>query len=1099
MKLWAVMAVASAAMCWVSEMSVAGEKTIILREYVGQSWSNQLVTYTFEAGKGQCDADSARITGPGGPVACQFSDVELWPGSRFVKAAKLSFVVAELTPLTRNTYTVTFSDKGEGAAPASDVKVASGDKTAELESAACGVRILAGEKVYDAPAAAADVPGPLAGVRMPDGSWAGGSRLYGKAAVKSYSSKITANGPVFARAEMVYVYADGNKLSFIVQVTSGDNGALWDMHTDRENLDAGLEFTLGAAPGADKILMPKGPGQWARKDRAMALAVSMAGTNLLVTPRTHITQIFPWSASAVSIAPATGGGEIVVRSRDAGAWVDPVPYTYSGSKSWNLGMIEKLWTPWQKKGLGILCAQDKTIGLRVSLAQGARKWGVWTGEPKIGEQLNVVKDYVLEWPQGPNERNPRLFVTRDEAQSATAKLTPGSAANLRIELAKLGDYDVMRGCFPLVGSYDNLIDSAAVSEQERPLLRAQMAYLGYVMADPGTWSQERGYCSGNPNMSCSYTLARGIIACVIPDHPMAKTWAAQAVGWMDTWLAEEVGPAGEWMCEGMHYGQVSMSPMTAFAVAARNAGYHDFFGDERFRRVLLYFSRMYGPPDVQRGNVRCYPTVGRGFHAEIWCHDGIAAKATAKSYPDYSKVMQWAWLQAGKPQHDESYLGGFEAQYMDATLPAEQPDWGSELIPNLCALFRSGLGTSNENYVLLLSAVDSMRNLDVWTPNVGSLATWYAKGRKVSAAFFFDGSYASAHELTRDGVMLARNHAAGDKAATPFGYYTKTAVEGFAALPAADYVRGTYTITKPDDRDWLPDALPSWPKVKAATEPQLAWTRQALCVRDANPTGASYMVFLDTTEGGQPTEWQFRSVSEKLGEASKAADMDKFLADKPGDKPVDAREIKGDRFTAAGTTGVDLEFFVANPTDTPRHTIRYGGQVGWLKLPDFRDFLNLQLPGDGHYLVAVFPHERKEPAPTFARLGDGKVIKVAGSFGTDYVFLSHESASAKAERAAFEGTAASVQDRPATGVALTLSAGGSVTYQKYTLASASAACLKAEPAALTLVLPADHKGVEVTIAAPGNWSAPKGVELKTNDKKQKVLTIPAGTTTVRLN
>jgi len=63
-----------------------------------------------------------------------------------------------------------------------------------------------------------------------------------------------------------------------------------------------------------------------------------------------------------------------------------------------------------------------------------------------------------------------------------------------------------------------------VPEQEKPLLRAQMAQLGYKLADPATWSIERGYMSGNPDMSVSHVLGLGMIGCTIPDHLQPTIW-----------------------------------------------------------------------------------------------------------------------------------------------------------------------------------------------------------------------------------------------------------------------------------------------------------------------------------------------------------------------------------------------------------------------------------------------------------------------------------------------------------------------------------------------------------------------------------------------
>ena len=111
------------------------------------------------------------------------------------------------------------------------------------------------------------------------------------------------------------------------------------------------------------------------------------------------------------------------------------------------------------------------------------------------------------------------------------------------------------------------------------------------------------------------------------------------------------------------------------------------------------------------------------------------------------------------------------------------------------------------------------------------------------------------------------------------------------------------------------------PRVTPATEPKLEWTRQALYLKDTDPAGPTYLVVRDTTHGGQPTAWQFWTLSEKLGTPAQVRDLNAFLADKPGAKLLPARELPaGARYTAIGQFGVDVEYFIASPTGTSRHT-----------------------------------------------------------------------------------------------------------------------------------------------------------------------------------
>ena len=452
-------------------------------------------------------------------------------------------------------------------------------------------------------------------------------------------------------------------------------------------------------------------------------------------------------------------------------------------------------------------------------------------------------------------------------------------------------------------------------------------------------------------------------------------------------------------------------------------------------------------------------------------------------------------------------MSGHDRLYCDPTLPAEQPVWGSELFDRNSVLFRNGLGTPSEHYVNLLLPMDAWENLDAWAPTIGSLATWFAKGKPVSGAFVFGLSYADHHELLRDGVLLARNYAPGESSA-PFGHYAKTAFEAFSASHAADYARATFTTVEPDSRGWTPPELPAWPKVTPATAPKLEWTRQALFLREPDPAGPHYLVFRDTTRGGQPTMWQFRAASRSLtastdanAPSADAAGADAPAADAPEPGVLPARPLAGDRFTAVGQFGVDLEFFVAAPSRTPRHTLRYGGKSGQVPKGQFMDLLHLQLPGDGAYFVAVFPRDRAEAAPDFDQLGDGRVIKVSGTFGTDYAFLSPDHAEVKADSAAFKGTAGAVTDR-ASGLSLALLAPGEVRYKRWRVAAPLPVTLAAEANGATLAFAPDHEGGEVAISSPLRLKldpgASKGVTLLSRKRRGCVLHVPKGAVAGRL-
>lgn len=1070
--------------------------SITLHERLNQTYGREAVAFPFTAADKACPADRLTLTGPDGAVPVQLSDIATWPGAaKTIQSATLTFVAEKLDPLASRNYTLAVAPS---TAPAitTDLVVKTEAAHIELATRGIGVRLARGPGALAQPVALATLPHPLAAMRLGQNAWQGGGSCAGDLLVTAWETRLTDTGPVFARATVTYTFADGDTATVAATLFAGDTAIRWELHCDKDHPDAALTFRLPQIPGVTERLQPAGYGQWARTRRLPLQSGDKPFCSL--SPDSSVVNIFPENPPILVLSNAVGAA-LTLASRFPQRWVEPAAdLTYGGFLKWHIDMIEPMWENWRRKTLPLTYAADGTVTLHATLASGERWWLTAAGAPDVGEAFNQIKDLVLEWPADPKRPQPRGFMDAQTLAAAQARFAadPEAAksaqraqqagavvnalarpeaeqakalapliANLRTQLDLLGRYDVMRRAIANISVYDMLIDTPHLTAADRACFRAQAAYLGYRMADPGTWSMEHGYCSGNPNMSISYTLSLGVIACVLSDHPMAATWADRATRWMDHWLDTEVGANGEWLPEASHYGFVSLEPMLSYAISAQRAGFHDFTNDSRLKRLLLYFAKMHTPRDPQRGGFRVSGAYGRGTSGDRLGVFALAAKMNADQDPAFVQTMEWMWTEMGYPTLiGDARLGGFEPFYMDRTLPQAAPSWGSELFPQLGTLLRAAFNTPYESYVNLLACVQSTENLDIWTPGVGGISQWFGRGAPLATCFTSDNGYSVRHELLRDGVRLARNWGKPGDPKGPFGHYTETHFGTFAALPTVDYVRTTLVNTKPDDRDWFPKAEPlAYPRVTPAKSGTLTWTRQALLLKDAAAAGPATLVLRDTTAGGEPTAWQFWTLSEKLGAAEEAQDIETFLADKPGVTFTPARRLPaGDRYTALGQRGVDVEYFVSAPRNTPRDTLRYGGS--WARIPEYQDLLHLQLPQDGAYFVALFPRPRTEAAPAFTRIGETG-IKMTGAFGTDIAFLAHDEAKTDGEGALFEGTAAAVQAREAS-LTLTLGAPGKIGYQGVLLAAPAAVAATIVGDTATLTASAPHAAFTVSVTTP---------------------------------
>jgi hypothetical protein len=658
-------------------------------------------------------------------------------------------------------------------------------------------------------------------------------------------------------------------------------------------------------------------------------------------------------------------------------------------------------------------------------------------------------------------------------------------------------FDFMRSGTTLTNLYDGLIDSGLLTPAEQRLARARMAYVGYLLADPTMWSVERGYCSANPNMSVSYILNLGVVGCLFPEHPRAMAWTAPAVARLHQMLTTDVGSQGEWT-EGPHYTNVSLNAMLPFAMAAKNAGFANYVDAEPMKKMALHNAKSYLPPDPRYSNQRTSPPSNTA--GERWATPGLVAYALRKSDPALSAQLQWLWLAAGASNNvANSTLLGFEDVILDRQLPAQTPTWGSEANRNYVK-FVHGYNTPTEHFFLAPANSNGM----IWGHEGGALNALYGYGKPLSVLFgIYYGTPMSRESPLHSRVLAARDWGKRNTAGRTetdnltFDACTSTA-SASGCLPRQDYIRWTNTITGPiSARFALAADLPAWPTAPALATGPVTWTRQVLFLKGETPREPAYYLFRDTVTGKQPTEWTMWTMSETLGTPAAMANPDQVLATKPGNTVQPTRALPmSDRYTALGQFGVDMDYFIASPADSPRHTLRWGvrltnGHNGILEgLGEYQDLLHLRLPGDGVYFVAFYPHPRGTAAPAFTTLGNGTVIKVAGDFGTDYGFLSADAATVTTDAITFSGTSASVQIRNVETL-LTLGTDGIIQLEKLGVQSDAPVSARFTGGRVVLDLPTNHPAQIVELCTPGKPLVPAGVKYSRTDAGYR-LTVPAG-------
>jgi hypothetical protein len=170
-----------------------------------------------------------------------------------------------------------------------------------------------------------------------------------------------------------------------------------------------------------------------------------------------------------------------------------------------------------------------------------------------------------------------------------------------------------------------------LSAAERDRLRAQAAFLAYTVARPDYWSPAHGF-SANPGMTSTVAAYQAYLACLIPDHPLAKTWLDVSLGQLTNELLTWSDENGGWL-EAPHYAMNACDYLLGVAVCARNKGRPEIIEHPRLRRVLEWFGKISTPPDVRLDNERHFPPIGNTFLLERTGEFGLAAYLWRKTDP----------------------------------------------------------------------------------------------------------------------------------------------------------------------------------------------------------------------------------------------------------------------------------------------------------------------------------------------------------------------------------------------------------------------------------------------------------------------------------
>jgi hypothetical protein len=905
--------------------------------------------------------------------------------------------------------------------------------------------------------------GPIGGLRLSSGKWVGDGELHwtadstrwtamvgdmaagempalpaaGTAAPPSCRVNVVADGPVFAEAESEYAFPGEGYWRLRFRVIAGEPVVLVDEQFSGPS-EASYRLQLGVGFEPDHALW-----RGNKESRSVSVLSDLAGHSALVLePWLEWWQ--PTQGNWLAFYGEHSPDLLAVGAREAACWVEP------GKTGWNTGITVDKSSPtlqfqlrgFERKWMCMVLPKDSALQPSKDSAPLPQQYLIKHSDLP----LNRVKDYVLAWPDA-GLGHPRLFVTPNELQAFRArfKADTNHLAQLRrsaVFMHSLDDYItnslgtgdpeveqrltefalkqlqsavdlyVRQAVYPTQGAYphehynevtpalnalDAILQPGVLSPEQRACARAQLAFLGYTLASPSNYSPERGF-KANPNMTTAIRCELGVLACLIPDHPKAREWAEMGIREMANELETWTGPNGGWL-EAPHYATVTLDSIVSLTLALRQTSFGDtdWALHPKLKEAVRWLARISTPRDARLGGQRRMPEIGNTYTGERTCLTGWLARLWKEKDPAFARQMQWMWREQGsftKPGIGGLYPGvmGYSAVMFDPSVPAEAPKWGSEWFPEAGAVLRAHFPSDCETYL------------------------HYIQGRLHQHYDYDEGSF----------ILWGK----GQPLCEDFGYYGRA--------PAADHSRVDDGFDEQVGREGRIVEFVPGEQTDYLHGERAGWHRQILFVKDKDCLGPNYFVIRDTLTNGRPADWRVWIATDTIpnsgagvppvsGAGVPPATSLNSVVNPPLDPSVPIR--------VRGRFGVDLVvYFVETSSGTLSTEVlsRTTGVSGFKTLTTTQHSLHLRLQPNATVTAVLYPLTRTQPVPEFARLDGGRVVKIKGDFGTDYVFLGFGPFDFRQGSLAFHGERAAVQLR-SEGVHLGLSGQGALRYKSRAL------------------------------------------------------------------
>ncbi len=613
-------------------------------------------------------------------------------------------------------------------------------------------------------------------------------------------------------------------------------------------------------------------------------------------------------------------------------------------------------------------------------------------------RLDKVKDWILDWPEGP-QTHPRVlcnaadlsairekirsvpellanYEATQQWRSADRYVMTGEASGLAaieetthgreiVETLLAQGYTAPNYCIALARPLRRYALACDVqwdsfTAEERREARRVCALAAYILSDGDWWQYALTPAQTTylPNFNTDVFCCAGLIGLVLADHPCSGAWVQFLVDRLELDLEYHLRLDGGGEENVGNYlistwGQL----LTPALWGLRHCGIKDYSDDPRVRAGARFLLRALGPPDPRDGGRRQMPPIGHhpGARKSPFLFAWLAA-FVKDSDPSLAANLMWAWRQVGSPVANFYDHSGITANpltrhylFHDPTIPEVAPRMESHELPYVGAVLRSHDRSGQGSYLFLKAGRVHSHHED----DEGSLH-WFARGVPLAV----DG-------LPLMNVQVSRLH--NVVSFEPPGQPTMV-VEHFAVTPGADYVRGRMA----------PGAYCA-EGMNFEGVHHSGFTREIIFVKSPQPGGIEYAVLRDTCAGPDAPQWNLDVLSRKP----------RLLA--PGHV----------WFPGHPELDMGLEVFMFEPT-APQITFESGplqenllttegraklkaGDIDWTIIEHW--LMHVPAAPGATFTTVLFPRRPAELTPEVEYLPREQVLRVVHPEGQDLLFL----------------------------------------------------------------------------------------------------------------